>query len=112
MRKFIALRQRMLALGVTQRDMADDLGLFPLYDQRPDDRQAALDGQRDAGGGRIPGHPGAGFYTYFIEPLREDAHDATGPLRQSRHLRALPVPGLHLERQHRARIPNDWRTRP
>ena len=69
MRKFIALRQRMLAQGVTQRDMADDLGFArSTISTRMTGQQPWTASEMLAVGGYL-GIPGPDFYIYFIEPL-------------------------------------------
>ncbi len=71
MRKFIALRQRMLAQGVTQRDMADDLGFSrSTISDRMTGKQPWTASEMLAVGAYLD-IPGPDFYTYFIEPLSE-----------------------------------------
>lgn len=72
MRKFTALRQRMLAQDVTQQDVADNIGI----------RRSAVSNRMT---GKLPwtasemlavgdylNIPEDEFYHYFIEPLTED----------------------------------------
>lgn len=71
MRKFIALRQLMLAQGVTQRDMADDLGMCCSAISNRMTGQQPWTASEMLAVGKYLGIPGEEFYHYFIEPLRE-----------------------------------------
>ena len=71
MRKFIALRQRMLAQGITQRDLADYLGFSrSTISDRMTGKQPWTAIEMLAVGTYLD-IPGPEFYTYFIDPLRE-----------------------------------------
>lgn len=71
MRKFIALRQLMLAKDVTQQDLADDLDIGrSTVSNRLTGLQPWTASEMLAVGEYL-GIPGEEFYRYFIEPLRE-----------------------------------------